>query len=1088
MFTSARTLYFFQIILFLPIFVQAQSVDSILVRLRLAEIDSLRTAKNLDAAIALGWRTDQLYKGGNTVLRGELLDEIGKLYYRAAKPDSATLALERGLAVFYALGDSTHTKSLEIRNNLSVVTLEIPDYNQVLYYAREALRLQEKLYPTDTANLVLRLHAVGRSYQYLEQHEKVLPYFQQMYDLQRTFYPEGHLNVCFAAMELGSAVSYTDVSAGTRLLRSAEKCLSDSLPANHWRVRTVRNNLARSLPQLDLYDESLYYDSLNLHIIRTHQGHYHKDVFAVLNNIGSTFINLGRYADAHRTFQEIMQYLPDNYSSLRYRAAIYDNVSLVYYYYGLTETAILYNQKSIALREEMYGPDNTSTLHALHNLASKFQHEGYHETAERYYQRAIDGYIRAYTLANSASLNMARNLAWSWIHTEQYTRADSMILTLLDTLQTVPEIRLRQQPHVERLMAQSQLQQQRYTESRRWAYRAFNNMGKLDFPSAELHLEIHNLLIETYVQEGDYRRAELQMDSLLTALDFTLDGVAYYPPDDPVRTTYLTRLGRHTLEMFKRTEQVTYLNQAEQFLRTAGEKFNRATEKLGQTALLTRQYEQYHRATAAVQAEWFQLNPTAERAEQFLLATEALRKVDEERFQTYSELLVSDSSPTRTRLQEQYNHLSERRRQLLRRQVAPTDSVFVSVVEAMFDLNKRLEKLTAGSAMQKPTATLANVRAQLPPDERMLTYLIYSDTILYTLVVDANSQSVHKQTLSEPLRETTARLLERGLLVYDVAERDRIPFEVEDAAERNYTIAARQLYQILLAPFTNGGHSRYLILPDGPLYRIPFAALLPNDPERIGKWKSYSFAVDNFEFRYAFRTHSSEKDLFPAIGEESVNAAILAPYAVSSSTVPTDWNLPPLPASKIGGEQIAKLLQTNFYDFEEARVDTFLEAMKHTPIIHLATHAFTAYGFGGDAYLMLTDSTGKTHQTVSAYKIGNRRSVQKLVVLSGCETGSGELTTTGGINSLLYAFDRAGAENTYGTLWNILDDVSTTDLVVDFYKALQHGTVPSTALTGAQRRHLATYRRLNANDDLLNPFYWGAWVGTGRNLPLFTAP
>jgi hypothetical protein len=100
----------------------------------------------------------------------------------------------------------------------------------------------------------------------------------------------------------------------------------------------------------------------------------------------------------------------------------------------------------------------------------------------------------------------------------------------------------------------------------------------------------------------------------------------------------------------------------------------------------------------------------------------------------------------------------------------------------------------------------------------------------------------------------------------------------------------------------------------------------------------------------------------------------------------------------------------------------------------------------------------------------------KLVVLSACQTGVGEVRNGQGVFGLRRALAIAGAETQVISLWKV-DDDATRDLMVHFYRGLRGGEARSEAMRKVQLamlRHEAT----------AHPYYWSAFIVSGRDGPL----
>lgn len=96
----------------------------------------------------------------------------------------------------------------------------------------------------------------------------------------------------------------------------------------------------------------------------------------------------------------------------------------------------------------------------------------------------------------------------------------------------------------------------------------------------------------------------------------------------------------------------------------------------------------------------------------------------------------------------------------------------------------------------------------------------------------------------------------------------------------------------------------------------------------------------------------------------------------------------------------------------------------------------------------------------------------RLVTLSACDTGLGEVKTGEGVFGLRRAFVLAGAETLVMSLWPVSDYV-TRQTMVDFYSGLKKGLGRAEALRPAQ---LAILKRKGRE----HPFYWASFIESGE--------
>jgi CHAT domain-containing protein len=116
----------------------------------------------------------------------------------------------------------------------------------------------------------------------------------------------------------------------------------------------------------------------------------------------------------------------------------------------------------------------------------------------------------------------------------------------------------------------------------------------------------------------------------------------------------------------------------------------------------------------------------------------------------------------------------------------------------------------------------------------------------------------------------------------------------------------------------------------------------------------------------------------------------------------------------------------------------------------------------------------------------------KLVVLSACETGVGEIKTGDGVYGLRRALVLAGAESQVMSLWQV-SDAATRDLMVAYYKRLESGEGRSEALRQVQlemlrgtqqsqdgkNRSLQVEKTSRASQGRSHPFYWASFIPIG---------
>jgi CHAT domain-containing protein len=100
----------------------------------------------------------------------------------------------------------------------------------------------------------------------------------------------------------------------------------------------------------------------------------------------------------------------------------------------------------------------------------------------------------------------------------------------------------------------------------------------------------------------------------------------------------------------------------------------------------------------------------------------------------------------------------------------------------------------------------------------------------------------------------------------------------------------------------------------------------------------------------------------------------------------------------------------------------------------------------------------------------------KLVVLSACETGLGDVYVGEGVFGLRRALVLAGAESQVISLWKV-SDLGTRELMTAYYNALKRGASRADALRMVQLKMIGGPRAKGRR--FSHPFYWAGFIQSG---------
>jgi CHAT domain-containing protein len=335
-------------------------------------------------------------------------------------------------------------------------------------------------------------------------------------------------------------------------------------------------------------------------------------------------------------------------------------------------------------------------------------------------------------------------------------------------------------------------------------------------------------------------------------------------------------------------------------------------------------------------------------------------------------------------------------------------------------------------------------------------------------------------------------------------------------ADAHYTEAAAQLSGKILAPVAKQlGNKRLLVVADGVLQYIPFAALidpsgdsaplvvkheivsLPSastinvlrreikdrkpaaktvavlaDPvfedtdERVKNVKSGAGAAANRQRRRTRRRRDLPLGMEQSLEESGLRDA--------------GFEIPRLPGTRLEAGKILALVPASeskqAFDFAASRATATASDLAQYRFIHFATHGFlnSLHPELSGIVLSMVDEKGTAQDGfLRANDIFNLKLPAELVVLSACQTGLGKEIKGEGLIGLTRGFMYAGAPRVVVSLWSV-SDAGTSELMTRFYRAMLKDKMrPAQALRAAQVSLLKEKR-------WGQPFYWAAFTLQGE--------
>ena len=994
-------------------------------------------------------------------------NNLGDLYRSMGDYAKAEPLLQRTLQIDEKALGPDHPDTAKAVNNLAALYDSMGDYGKAEALYQRTLKIREKALGPDHPDTALALNNLAVLYSSLGNYAKAEPLLQRALQIDEKTLGPNHPDAAAALNNLASLYSSLgNYAKAEALYQRALKIKEKALGPNHPATALALNNLASLYDSMGNYAkaEALYQRALKIR--EKALGPDHPDTAAALNNLGALYLAMGDYAKAEPLFQRALKIdekalgpnHPDTATSLNNLGGLYGSLGD----YAKAEPLF---QRTLKISEKALGPDHLATAEALHNLGALYRAMGDYAKAEAFFQRALKIGEKALGPDHPTIGRGLRHLAGLYYDVGDYAKAETFCQRAL-----------------------------KITE------KAFGP----DHPDTAGGL---NGLALLYSSVGDYAKAEPLYERALKINEKALG------PDHSDTAMALINLARLKIDLEEPKDAIPLATRARQ-----------AQEKYLSNILSFTSEQQ--RLAFQKTTEPYDLFATLGSAAE--LAQTLLRQKGVVLDSLLEDRLVAEASsdPKQFEMIAQLRGAKQRLMQLILE--VPKDLSEVAQKQRATEkekLSTEVEQLEAGLARQMAglgkarravSITVSQVQSVLPKQTVLIELLRYShylgktksETRYGAIVLSANGEPKWV-----PLG--SAAEIEKDIEVYQKSVRGKTD-------EATLGTVLKALEERVWAPIEKAlpaDSTTVILSPDGELSFVSFATLLTPEDQFVGEKYSISYVASGRDLLRESKPSGNPMTVVfanPAFDGQAIpritaSSSAVALFRSAETRDLQSMRLIPLPGTadeaaaleKRTGKAVKVFLGPN-------ATEAALRQVSSPRVLHLATHGFflpeVELGKQTNPLLQQPSEIPKTklenpmHRsglalagaqcTLRAWGRGEVPPIENdgivtaeevgglnlngtwLVVLSACETGSGEARAGEGVMGLRRGFIQAGEQNLLMTLWPISDQ-TTVQIMLDFYDAAEKSNNAPRALAEVQRDWLIKLRQehgLLAAVKLAGPF------------------
>jgi CHAT domain-containing protein len=811
-----------------------------------------------------------------------------------------------------------------------------------------------------------------------------------------------------------------------------------------------------------------------------------------LNDLGAIYRTIGDYKNAEVFLAKSLEIREKLFGANSDQVAqALNNIAGVYRFRGEYEKAEKSYSRSVAIREKV-APNNLNTVKSIFNLGHFYHVKGDYDKAEPLYLRSLE-LIKKINADEVELANLFHNLGQIAKDRKNYNEAENYYLQAI----SIREKKLNPDHPLlafsRHCLAEIEKFKGNYKKAEELHLQAIEVYEKKGLNNLELFSFLKGLG-EVYIIQGNYKKAE---EILLHALNILEEKVG----KDHL---YITGISSAFVNLYQNTKDIdlglkyqTRLDQTdeENLLRNiAGGSERQKLAYLERDVFLKDTSISFHIQSA----------PTNLKASQTALSTILRRKgraldVLAQNIELFRQKANAEDQKLLDSLAEKKKLYSNLSLELTLGQAKPESLEKIKLeqkelAEEIDKLESKISEHISEFRSQAQKITLENIQQSIPNDSVLIEFATYCPYDFQSRKF-SDSQNYVAYILNN---KGDIKFVDLG----DVSKIDKLVNELrlnlrdkKRGINKYIKPKSQELYKIVMSPILKlTNQAQHLLLsPDGILNLLPFATLIDEKGKYLVAKNSLTYLTSGRDLLKLqiksdlpkrslivadpdFGVVESSKDLFNRLPETEKEAEIIRKL-VPESDLLTKGSATETALKQVKKPKILHIATHGFF-FSEEDVKTNDESLRiikikrSKEITEKQINPLLRSGLALSGANLLNSDSGENGILTSLEVAGLDLWGTKLVVLSACDTGVGEVKSGDGVYGLRRALILSGAETQLISLWPV-SDIGTRDLMSEYYRFLQMGEGRSEALRKVQLKMLKDPKRNH-------PFYWASFIPSGQ--------
>ncbi len=381
--------------------------------------------------------SEEVLKNSPSVTNGLFI--LSRNYASLATIDKFSEFATRFIELIYKHYGNEHPYYTSAVTQIANLYTDLGVYEKAIILNEEVLKIRKKTLGDNHPDFATSLNNLGVNYFNSGNYEKAIVSHEQALKIRKQVLGENHPNYALTLSNL--ALDYSSIGNYEKAIELYEQALEivkETHGENHRNYAGVLNNLAGNYSALGNYSQAIVLNEQALKIRKQTLGENHPDYARSLNNLASCYSSIGNYLKAIELYEQALkirkEVLGENHPDY---ATSLNNLAHCYALMDNYQKAIKFNEQAMEIWKQIFGENHPNYAQSLNNLAGNYFDIGNYQKALELNEQALE--IRKQALGEkhpdyAMSLNNLASIFFSMRNYQKAVELDEQALKIQEQI------------------------------------------------------------------------------------------------------------------------------------------------------------------------------------------------------------------------------------------------------------------------------------------------------------------------------------------------------------------------------------------------------------------------------------------------------------------------------------------------------------------------------------------------------------------------------------------------------------------------------------------------------------------------------